>query len=276
MILALLTGIASVCAESVTGYVKTDKLKVYQSASTSSKVLGTMRKGQTLTVLSTKNGWCQVKNSAGKVGYCKASGLSKTNPDSEKCWVSYGGTLTVRGANGKEAGTAWFGQCFTYVKTENGKTWFKNSKGQLGYFDSDCVTRTNPFKYNDTVYAQCAGKLLYKKAQAKGSGITLKKNTKLTLRAVSDDKNWAIVEYRGKRYYIQYPFIAPEKAPSVGRVYTVTVSGTVCKNANGTGGVLARLSAGDQVRLLGATAYGCKVQTQSGVVGYIGGCALKR
>lgn len=68
-------------AASQKAYVSANTLKVYKSAKSSSKVLGTLGYGQKLTCVETKNGWAKVKNSSGTIGYCKKSSLSGKNPN---------------------------------------------------------------------------------------------------------------------------------------------------------------------------------------------------
>ena len=71
-------------------YVVTTALPVYASASTSSKFLGTMYYGQDMTCVGVNGSWAQVKNSAGAVGYCQASGISAANPNnlSKKVYIN--------------------------------------------------------------------------------------------------------------------------------------------------------------------------------------------
>lgn len=68
-------------ADSYTVYVTSNTLKVYNKVSTSGKVLGTMSFGESMTCMATSDDWAAVKNSAGKIGYCKISGLSTANPN---------------------------------------------------------------------------------------------------------------------------------------------------------------------------------------------------
>jgi len=68
-------------ADSYTVYVISNTLKVYNKASTSGKLLGTMAFGESMTCLATNDSWAAVKNSAGKIGYCKLSSLATSNPN---------------------------------------------------------------------------------------------------------------------------------------------------------------------------------------------------
>ena len=58
-----------------TGTVTSDTLAVYAEAGEGAQKLGTLRKGQTVNVLQTRNGWAWIELN-GNTGYCKAKGLS--------------------------------------------------------------------------------------------------------------------------------------------------------------------------------------------------------
>ena len=64
-----------------TVYISANTLNAYKSASSSSKVLGVMSYGESMTLLATSGDWAQIRNSANAVGYCKLSGLTATNPN---------------------------------------------------------------------------------------------------------------------------------------------------------------------------------------------------
>ncbi|MBQ2433608.1 MAG: hypothetical protein II266_04195, partial [Clostridia bacterium] len=58
-----------------TATVKVNSLPIYTSASTDSKLMATLKKGQTFTILATGNGWAKLQN--GKhIGYARLVGLT--------------------------------------------------------------------------------------------------------------------------------------------------------------------------------------------------------
>lgn len=65
-------------------YIISNTLKAYQSKSTSSKVLGVMTYGESMTMISFSGDWVKIKNSKGQVGFCKLTGLSTQNPNNLK------------------------------------------------------------------------------------------------------------------------------------------------------------------------------------------------
>ena len=102
LLVCLLAGLIpaelSALAASQTVYVIANTLPVYKSYSTSSRVLGTMAYGESLTLLATNSSWAYVRNSSGATGYCKVSGLSTSNPNkySEKVYINASGVKVYR------------------------------------------------------------------------------------------------------------------------------------------------------------------------------------
>ena len=64
-----------------TVYVTAATLTAYESASASSKKLGTLYLGQSVTLIGAADGWTKVRNSSGTMGYCPTGGLSTNNPN---------------------------------------------------------------------------------------------------------------------------------------------------------------------------------------------------
>ncbi len=64
-----------------TVYVAKNTVKFYQSASSSSKKVGIMSYGESLTCIKLDGGWAQVENENGKKGWCKKTQLTKDNPN---------------------------------------------------------------------------------------------------------------------------------------------------------------------------------------------------
>lgn len=75
-------GIGAPSGAGTTVYIVSNTLKAYASASTSSRSLGTMSYGESMTLLDSSGSWACIRNSSGAVGYCLLSGLSTKNPNS--------------------------------------------------------------------------------------------------------------------------------------------------------------------------------------------------
>ncbi|MBQ3575429.1 MAG: SH3 domain-containing protein, partial [Clostridia bacterium] len=67
----------------ITVYVAENLLKVYKSASESSKVMGTMAYGEAMKLTGVNDGWAEVMNTSGEKGYCSYGGLTDVDPNSE-------------------------------------------------------------------------------------------------------------------------------------------------------------------------------------------------
>ena len=70
-----------------TVYIAANTLVAYSAPSTSSKNLGTMSFGESMTLLDVDDGWAKIQNSSGAVGYCKYGGLTSVNPNTLKLTV---------------------------------------------------------------------------------------------------------------------------------------------------------------------------------------------
>ena len=62
-------------------YVVPTSLTVYASPSTTSKSLGTMYFGQSMTCTGKSSSWARVVNTSGTVGYCDVNSVTTTNPN---------------------------------------------------------------------------------------------------------------------------------------------------------------------------------------------------
>lgn len=81
-----------------TVYIVANTLKAYAGASTSSRSLGTMSYGESMTLLATSGSWARIRNASGAVGYCLLSGLSNVNPNSlnQKVFINADNTPVYR------------------------------------------------------------------------------------------------------------------------------------------------------------------------------------
>lgn len=102
LLICLVFSLAGMCspalAESYTVYVASNTLKVYQKASSSAKLLGTMSYGEKMTCTAVKDDWAQVKNGDGNVGYCKRSSLTTENPNTldEQVFINRAGAKVYK------------------------------------------------------------------------------------------------------------------------------------------------------------------------------------
>ena len=169
----------------------TKRSTVYASASTSSKVLGTVNKAQDLYVLSWDNTWAKVKLN-GKVGYMSVSNVKK---DPTTAYVT-STTVTVYANNNtssKVLGTYAYGESLK-VEAING-SWARLKNGStVGYCKLSQISFTNPNTMNLTVYAQSNGVKVYTAPSTSSKQMgTVSGNTKMTCLAVINDE-WCRVK----------------------------------------------------------------------------------
>ena len=62
-------------------YVVSNTLKVYQTPSTSAKLMGTMGYGESMTCIAVSGSWAMVRNASGTTGYCAFDALATSNPN---------------------------------------------------------------------------------------------------------------------------------------------------------------------------------------------------
>ena len=82
------------------GTVKSGKLAVYQTASSKGTKLGTLKKGQTVNVIKTSDGWAYIELN-GNYGFCAADGLSIGESETPAGFNQAGFTATVVSADAR-------------------------------------------------------------------------------------------------------------------------------------------------------------------------------
>ncbi len=142
----------------VPGTVTADKVKVYASASASSKYLGTIGRGTQVNVLKWKGGWAYIELN-GNYGYCALSALTRTDelntptpaptatPSIEN---AVPGTVTVSkvkvyaqaSASSKYLGTIGRGTQVNVLKWSSGWAYIELN-GNYGYCALSALTRTD-------------------------------------------------------------------------------------------------------------------------------------
>ena len=153
-----------------TQYVNTTAgLNVRSGPSTSYSKITTLSYGQSVTVISTSNGWSKI-NYSGGTGYVSSQYLQSTNPSSGSTSESTGTTQYVNTTAGlnvrsgpstsySKITTLSYGQSVTVISTSNG--WSKiNYSGGTGYVSSQYLQSTNPSS-NTSVSASASAVIAY-------------------------------------------------------------------------------------------------------------------
>lgn len=146
-VLVLLLGFSTfiVNAEELrTGTVTATSLNLRSSASTSGSVLGTLYKGETLTILSTTNGWYNVKTASGKTGWVSSTYVSvNTAAAAAKTGTVTATSLNLRSTASTSSsilGTLTKGQTVTILSASNGWYNVKTAAGTTGWVSASYVS----------------------------------------------------------------------------------------------------------------------------------------
>jgi len=147
LILLLLLSLAAACAEGYLSYVVDSTMPVYKSPNLLSAVMGTMSYGESVHVLSWKNGWLRVKNDKGQIGYCEFGKLSTGNPNNlnADAYVKEAGVriFSKPDTTYKTIGTATMGQHLTALAVTPDGKWVRVSNGRrIGYIQADKLSKT--------------------------------------------------------------------------------------------------------------------------------------
>lgn len=237
-VLLILANMAALAVDWVA--VVTKNSKVYASASTSSKVLGTVKANQKLWLQETKNGWAKVMLD-GKVGYMSASGVKKTTK------TAYVKDVEVKvyasnSSSSKVLGTYAYGTKFTVEAVSGSWTRLVNGK-HVGFCKSSALTYTNPNNMSSTVYTQSDGVKAYAAPSSSAKVIgTVKVNAKMTCLAVYGD-TWCRVKYNGNIGFIKKSDLDTKKCDGVSTAKMAT--GKVYEADWWTSGIANRFGRGE-------------------------------
>lgn len=136
--------------EPTTVYIAANTVQFYQSASSSSKKVGVMSYGESVTCIKEKGKWAKVRNEKGKTGWCKKSKLTYDNPNgSKETWyaASNVGVYTKPLTSSKKIEKIKEGQSVDVVaRTGDGKWMRLSFNGKYGYAKSKKFTDQQPEK----------------------------------------------------------------------------------------------------------------------------------
>lgn len=261
-----------------TVYAKESKTPVYHKASASYKKLKTVKQNAKLNVVAkTPDGkWYRVKNGS-SYGYVRTENVSKEPVathgaiTSKKVWVVSDNATQVKSGkgSGKNMGLISHGQKYTLLSVSGKYARIKNSKGQIGWCPSEILSTDNPNKENATMYAQVSGNILYTNSIIKGTGKAIKKGAKVTMVSETPDGNWYRVKYGGKYYYVGAIFLSDEKAPAGGREVYSKEDEYIYAKPSFSSKKVTKISAHEELYLVGVSKGAAKVKTVFGKTGYI-------
>ncbi len=209
LLCALLTGsFAAFAADWVAVVTKTST--VYKSASTSSKVLGTLSKNQVLALNDAKGGWAKVSLNGG-TGYMALANLKKSTI-SAYVNVAQMTVYSSKRTNSKVMCKVSFGECVKLDALDDG--WARLVNGSaVGYCKYSSLTAKNPNKYNITVYTQENSVKVYSAPTTSSTVLgTAPINTKYKCVASFDNNKWCRVTSGGYAGFIEMSKLDTKKA----------------------------------------------------------------
>lgn len=290
-------------AATVKAKVNASSLNVRAKASTSAKKLGTLKKGNTVTISQEKSGWSKIPY--GKTyGWVSSKYLTKVKTaKAAAASVTKNGYVTATSLNLRSSASTSSKTLATLkkgllvnIKSTSG-TWYKvyvPSTKKTGWVSKSYITDKKPVtavktEAKGTVYYVTASTLNIRKSASTSAAVvtSVKKNDKVTvskisgkwasLKTASGKSGWANTSYLTKKAPVKKDPVEEAKPAedstepdSDSGVYYVTANGlNIRKDANTTAKVLTTVKKNDEVTLLEVNDdnWG-KVLTTAGVIGW--------
>ena len=274
----------SALAASQTVYVTAYTLPVYKTYSTSSKVLGTMSYGESMTLLATNSSWAYVKNSAGATGYCKLSGIGTSNPNkySEKIYINSSNVKVYKKPDTSSGVMMTLSKnaSYTAVAKTPDNEWARLKNGsaygyvQMKYISTSKVDEEAPSLPDlttKTVYISANTLNAYKSASSSSKVLgVMSYGESMTLLATSGD--WA--QIRNSANAVGYCKLSGLTATNPNnldvRVYVSSASAKVYKKPSTSADVLTTVKLNDSFTAVAITADSAWARVKSGSsYGYI-------
>ena len=274
----------SALAASQTVYVTANTLPVYKTYSTSSKVLGTMSYGESMTLLATNSSWAYVKNSAGATGYCKLSGIGTSNPNkySEKIYINSSNVKVYKKPDTSSGVMMTLSKnaSYTAVAKTPDNEWARLKNGsaygyvQMKYISTSKVdddAPSTPDLTTKTVYISANTLNAYKSASSSSKVLgVMSYGESMTLLATSGD--WA--QIRNSANAVGYCKLSGLTATNPNnldvRVYVSSASAKVYKKPSTSADVLTTVKLNDSFTAVAITADSAWARVKSGSsYGYI-------
>ncbi len=274
----------SALAASQTVYVTANTLPVYKTYSTSSKVLGTMSYGESMTLLATNSSWAYVKNSAGATGYCKLSGIGTSNPNkySEKIYINSSNVKVYKKPDTSSGVMMTLSKnaSYTAVAKTSDNEWARLKNGsaygyvQMKYISTSKVdddAPTTPDLTTKTVYISANTLNAYKRASTSSSVLgVMSYGESMTLLATSG--SWAQIRNSANAVgYCKLSGLTTTNPNNLDvRVYVSSASAKVYKKPTTSAGVLTTVKQNDSFTAVAITTDSAWARVKSGSsYGYI-------
>ena len=205
--------------------VNTSSLNVRSGAGTNYKKIGTLHKGNKVTVISTSNGWSKIKFD-GKTAYVSSKYLSNTSNNSSQSSstkIVNTSSLNVRngaGTNYKKIGSLSKGTKVNVISESKGWSKINYNKG-TGYVSSKYLSNTSNNSNNSSNSnnsnnsSQSSSTKIVNTSSLNvrnGAGTNYKKIGSLSkgtkVNVISESKGWSKIKFDGKTAYVSSKYLS--------------------------------------------------------------------
>ncbi|WP_062237681.1 SH3 domain-containing protein [Fictibacillus sp. FJAT-27399] len=279
----------SVSASSATktGYVTASSLNLREKATTSSKSVLLLKKGNKVTILKTSGSWYYIQAAGSKKGYVSKSYISTKVPvpsSAPKAKTVYGyvnasSFLTLRekaSTTSKSLMQLKRGTKITILKTSGSWHNAKAPNGKTGWVLKSYVASKAPAPAPaKTVYAYVNTDSLNLREKATTSSkslMTLKKGQQV--KVLDPGSTWSYIQAsNGTKGWLSKKYLsatAPVTVqPSVKKGYVTTNDLNVRENAGTSYKILAKLNTGAEVQVYSSKGDWLNIKTSSGIKGWV-------
>lgn len=243
-----------------TAYVKTNSLKVYASASTTSEKLGTLNFGESITYIKKKGSWAKVRGDDGSTGFCKLSALTTKNPNgTEKTYYAKQDGVTAYKRTSVSSGaltTFDRNDSVSVVAVTQDKKWYRvKQDGAYGFVQAADLSKTqtmDPF----TVYIAKNTVQFYKSASTSSQKVGVMSYGE-SLTCVKIDGSWAQLQNEnGKKGWCKKTQLTKDNPNGNAETWYATADLRAYARPDADTKELAQFARGDDVSVVAVTADG--------------------
>ena len=272
--LCLLFAAFAAQAASKTVYVKANTVKVYTSASTSSKGLGTMNFGEAMGLIKRSGDWAKVTNESGAVGYCKYSALTTKNPNgAEKTYYAKSAGVTANyrtSATSAQMATFAVNDPVSVVAMTADKKWFRvKLDNSYGFVQCSRLSKAM-VEVPTTVYITANTATIYKSKSTSSQKLgSMSYGESLT--RLKTESGWALIQNAGgKTGYVKASMLSTVNPNGDAETWYTSTAAILRAMPSASAKKLTALDQGDSLDVVAATADGKWVRAEvGGVYGYI-------
>ncbi|PQD96159.1 hypothetical protein CYL18_06040 [Pradoshia eiseniae] len=264
-------------------YVTASSLNVRAKASTSSKIVTSVKKNASVTLLKKSGSWGQIKLSNGKTGWVSLNYLTTKKPVSAQAnlgiYYVTASSLNVRAkasTSSKIVTSVKKNASVTLLKKSGSWGQIKLSNGKTGWVSLNYLTTKKPVSTEadlGTYYVTASSLNVREKASTSSKIITsVNKNSSVTL--LKRSGSWGQVKVsNGKTGWVSLNYLTTKKpastSPNPEEAYYTAARATIHKDASSKSSVVASVSKGIKVQILSTKNSFTQIKLPSGTIGWL-------